>query len=167
MIHIYTDGSARNNGKNNSFGGCGFVIFDQNNNLIDCYSFQTFENVTNNQMELFAILQAFRTIERKYKNNKVTIYSDSSYCINILTDWIYKWSMNNWRDSKGNEIKNFSYIYSLYKYYKKDFFICQINFQLVKGHNDNIGNQLADAVATKNKEKLIKIITENNIKIKI
>lgn len=91
-------------------------------------------------MELFAILQAFRTIERKYKNNKVTIYSDSSYCINILTDWIYKWSMNNWRDSKGNEIKNFSYIYSLYKYYKKDFFICQINFQLVKGHNDNIGN---------------------------
>lgn len=167
MIRIYTDGSARNNGYNNGFGGYGFVIFDQTDNLIDCYTFQTFENVTNNQMELSAILQVFRTIERKYKNNKVTIYSDSSYCINILTNWIYIWSNNNWKDSKGNEIKNLSYIQSLYKYYIEKNLISQVNFQLIKGHNGNIGNELADALATANKEKFSKIILNNHINIKI
>ena len=88
MLYIYIDGSCRGNGKNNSKGGYGIVIFDENRNLIDAYSEQ-FDNVTNNQMELKAFLKTFELLNSKYKNEQATIYSDSAYCINILTSCIY------------------------------------------------------------------------------
>ena len=94
MLYIYIDGSARNNGKKNSSGGFGIVIFDNHYNLIDAYQEQ-FENVTNNQMELKAFLKTFELLNTKYKNEIATIYSDSAYCINILSSWIHKWSKNN------------------------------------------------------------------------
>ena len=87
MLYIYIDGSARNNGRDNSKGGFGIVIFDDDRNLIDAYC-EYFDNVTNNQMELKAFLKTFELLNTKYKNQQATIYSDSSYCINILTSWI-------------------------------------------------------------------------------
>ena len=164
MLNIYIDGSCLKNGQQNSKGGFGIVIFDENNNLIDAYC-EFFDNVTNNQMELQAFLKTFELLNTKYKNNKVNIYSDSSYCINILTNWIYSWSKNNWKNSKNQTIKNFDIIFSLYKYYTIDFFINQINFIKIKGHIGNIGNELADALATANKTKFSNIILQNHINI--
>ena len=160
MLHIYIDGSARNNGRDNSKGGFGIVIFDNDRNLIDAYCEQ-FDNVTNNQMEL----KAFELLNKKYKNQQVTIYSDSAYCINILTSWIYSWSKNNWKTAKGETIKNLDIILSLYKYYTIDFFINQINFTKVDGHKGIIGNELADAIATADKPKVSNIILQNHINI--
>ena len=37
MLHIYTDGSTKGNGKKGSHGGFGIVIFDDNQHLIDAY----------------------------------------------------------------------------------------------------------------------------------
>jgi ribonuclease HI len=37
MLYIYIDGSCRGNGYENSKGGFGIVIFDNNRNLIDAY----------------------------------------------------------------------------------------------------------------------------------
>lgn len=48
MLHIYIDGSCRGNGKKDSQGGFGVIIFDDHCNLIDAYCEQ-FDNVTNNQ----------------------------------------------------------------------------------------------------------------------
>lgn len=91
MLYIYIDGSAKNNGKHHSKGGFGIVIFDDRRNLIDAYC-EYFENVTNNQMELKAFLKTFELLNTKYKDEIATIYSDSAYCINILSSWIYRWS---------------------------------------------------------------------------
>lgn len=166
MLHIYIDGSARNNGRDNSKGGFGIVIFDNNRNLIDAYCEQ-FDNVTNNQMELMAFLKTFELLNTKYKNQQVTIYSDSAYCINILTSWIYSWSKNDWKTAKGETIKNLNIILSLYKYYTIDFFINQINFTKVDGHKGIIGNELADALATANKLKFSNIILQNHVNINL
>ena len=166
MLHFYIDGSCRGNGYENSQGGFGVVIFDDRRNLIDAYC-EYFDNVTNNQMELKAFLKAFELLNTKYKNQQVTIYSDSAYCINILTSWIYFWSKNNWKNSKNETVKNLDIILSLYKYYKINFFINQIIFSKVDGHKGNIGNELADALAQFNKEKFINIILTNHINIKI
>ena len=166
MLHIYIDGSARNNGRDNSKGGFGIVIFDNDRNLIDAYCEQ-FDNVTNNQMELMAFLKTFELLNTKYKNQQVTIYSDSAYCINILTSWIYSWSKNDWKTAKGETIKNLDIILSLYKYYTIDFFINQINFTKVDGHKGIIGNELADALATANKLKFSNIILQNHVNINL
>ena len=166
MLYIYIDGSCRGNGKKDSQGGFGIVIFDNRHNLIDAYCEQ-FDNVTNNQMELKAFLKTFELLNTKYKNQQATIYSDSAYCINILTSWIYSWSKNNWKTAKGETIKNLDIILSLHKYYIIDFFINQINFTKIDGHKGIIGNELADALATANKTKFSDIILKNHINIKI
>jgi ribonuclease HI len=166
MLHFYIDGSCRGNGYENSQGGFGVVIFDDCRNLIDAYC-EYFDNVTNNQMELKAFLKAFELLNTKYKNEQATIYSDSAYCINILTSWIYSWSKNNWKNSKNETIKNLDIILSLYKYYKINFFINQIIFTKVDGHKGNIGNELADALATADKKKFSNIILQNHININL
>ena len=164
MLYIYIDGSCRENGKKNSHGGFGIVIFDEHHNLIDAYCEQ-FDNVTNNQMELKAFLKTFELLNTKYKNEQATIYSDSAYCINILTSWIYSWSKNNWKNSKNETIKNLDIILSLYEYYNINFFINQIYIIKVDGHKGIIGNQLADALATADVPKFSNIILQNHINI--
>ena len=166
MLYIYIDGSARGNGSKNSKGGFGIVIFDESHNLIDAYCEQH-NNVTNNQMELKAFLKTFELLNTKYKNQIATIYSDSAYCINILTSWIYKWCKNNWQNSKGEPIKNLDIILSLYEYYNINFFINQIYIIKVNGHSGIIGNELADALATADVPKFSNIILKNHININL
>ena len=166
MLHIYIDGSCRRNGKKNSQSGFGIVIFDDDRNLIDAYCEQ-FDNVTNNQMELKAFLKTFELLNTKYKDQQATIYSDSAYCINILTSWIYSWSKNNWQNSKGETIKNLDIILSLYEYYNINFFINQIYIIKVEGHKGIIGNELADALAQADVPKFSNIILQNHININL
>ena len=166
MLYIYIDGSSRGNGYKNSKGGFGIVIFDDHRNLIDAYQEQ-FDNVTNNQMELKAFLKTFELLNTKYKNQQATIYSDSAYCINILNSWIYKWSQNNWQNSKGETIKNLDIILSLYEYYNINFFINQIYIIKVNGHKGIIGNELADALAQADVPKFSNIILKNHINISL
>ena len=161
MLYIYIDGSSRKNGKK---GGYGIIIFDDNNNLIDAYQEQ-FDNVTNNQMELKAFLKTFELLNTKYKGEQATIYSDSAYCVNILNSWIYSWSNNNWKTSKGETIKNLDIILSLYKYYNINFFINQIYIIKVDGHKGIIGNELSDSLAKADVPKFSNIILKNHINI--
>ena len=166
MLYIYIDGSCKGNGKENSNGGFGIVIFNNDNILIDAYC-EYFTNVTNNQMELKAFLKTFELLNTKYKNQKATIYSDSAYCVNILNSWIYSWSQNGWKNSKKETIKNLDIILSLYEYYNINFFINQIYIIKVDGHKGLIGNELADALAQFDKQRFINILLKNNINIKL
>lgn len=166
MLYIYIDGSCRGNGKKNSQGGFGIVIFDESYNLIDAYQEQ-FDNVTNNQMELKAFLKTFELLNTKYKNQQATIYSDSAYCINILTSWIYSWSKNDWKNNKNQTVKNLDIILSLYEYYNINFFINQIYIIKVEGHKGNIGNELADALAAADVPKFTNLMLKNHINISL
>ena len=161
MLYIYIDGSSRKNGKE---GGYGIVIFDNHRNLIDAYQEQ-FDNVTNNQMELKAFLKTFELLNTKYKGEQATIYSDSTYCVNILNSWIYSWSKNNWKTSKGETVKNLDIILYLYEYYNINFFINQIYIIKVDGHKGIIGNELSDSLATADVPKFSNIILKNHINI--
>lgn len=118
-------------------------------------------------MELSAILKVFELLNTKYKNQQATIYSDSAYCINALSSWIYTWSKNNWKNSKNVTIENYDLFLNLYKYYNIDFFICQVNFEKIDGHSGIIGNELADALATENSIKFSDIIIHNKVHIEL
>ena len=164
MLHFYTDGSSHKL-NNNSYGGYGIVVFDDDNTLIGCYQKQYSYPVTNNQMELSAILKTFEIKEKFYKNEPIIIYSDSAYCINALSSWIYTWSNNGWINSKNQTIENLDLFQSIYLYYNKEFFLSQIEFKKIHGHAGIIGNELADALAQKNKNKFQNLILENKIKL--
>ncbi len=79
---IYTDGSCRANGN----GGIGIVWLKNGEKILD-YS-KGFKGVTNNKMELVAILYAISSIKKPI--DSLEIVSDSEYCIGVLTN--LKWN---------------------------------------------------------------------------
>ena len=84
MINIYCDGSSKGNP---GIGGFGIAVIE-NNIYVDIYSKQ-YENITNNQAELKALLFALGLATTKYNLDKVTIYSDSAYTVNLFNNWIF------------------------------------------------------------------------------
>ena len=145
-------------------GDGGYAVVILLNNTIEYSYSKQLANVTNNQMELQAILHAFKHIISKNPEEDFVIYCDSAYCVNICNDWIFTWAKNNWVNSKKEEIKNIDLIKELYSYLKIDF----PNFKIEKipGHSDILGNELADALCSNNETKFAKIKKENNIRDK-
>lgn len=156
MIYIYTDGSSKGNPGPGGFG----VVALKDNTIKYSYHEQN-ENTTNNREELKAILHAFYLSQTKFKETDCIICTDSSYCYNICNDWIFSWAKNNWKNSKKKTVENLDLIQQLYNYLNIDFFNCQII--KVNGHQGDIGNELADALATLNNRKYEKIIRENEL----
>lgn len=102
------------------------------------------------------------------EEDRFQIYSDSAYCINILKPggWIETWSRNGWiKSSKKKEVENLDLIKIIYKYLNIEFFNCQVVKE--KGHCGIPGNEIADSLATGNKEKINKIIEKNNLSIRL
>ena len=133
---IYTDGACSGNP---GPGGWGAVIFDERekqNNISG-----KVKDTTNNRMELMATIMALKKIKSK---SDITIFTDSTYVKNGITEWIKKWEKNGWKNSDRKPVKN------------KDLWIklndlCQKNkviWKWVKGHSNNKYNTLADELAT-------------------
>ncbi len=143
---FYCDGSAKNNGYENSSGGFG-VVEIQNDNII--YEYQEFKSpTTNNEMELMAILHILQKLDKEknfdYHNFTPTpiIYSDSAYCVNIINDWMFSWERNGWKRPKNQEIKNLNIIKQIYNLRE----LAQV--EKVKGHAGIKWNEYVDALAT-------------------
>lgn len=150
MIEIYTDGSCL---KNPGLGGYGIVI-KENEKIIFIYQERSDGKTTNNRMELSAILKALELTQKWFKNEQCVIYSDSSYCVRSFNEWLSKWAISNWKNSKEQIVENLDLMQELYKYHQIDF----PNFCIKKipGHCGIIENEIADALATDNKKKLEK-----------
>lgn len=160
MITVYTDGSFR---ASENKGGYGVVFFNENNELIYAYQEQI-DNTTNNKMELMAILHTIEIADRCFPDEDMLIYSDSAYCVNSINTWAANWSKNGWINSKKEPVKNQDLIKIIYNYFTKK--NCKSQLFHLKGHANNIGNELADALATANKAKIFKILEDNHIVIK-
>lgn len=156
-LEIYTDGACSTNG--DWSGGYGMVVMD--NDEIVYAERKDISETTNNREELKAMIAALKYVE-KYPNIHFTIYTDSTYVLNTCTSWIFSWYNNNWKLSSGKEVQNLDLIETLYKYVSKNFSNCQI--EKIKGHSGDVGNELADALATGNKAKIEKVILENGLR---
>ena len=158
MIEIYTDGACKGNP---GPGGYGVVAFD-GDIIIHAFSEESNEDTTNNREEMKAIIHAFKFAENYLNPNEtVIVYSDSAYCVNMINDWIWTWSKNGWKNSKKKEVENIDLVKEIYKYVNREFFNCQV--VKVKGHAGSAGNELADALATCNEKKYLKILSAYNL----
>ena len=144
---IYTDGSAH---PNPGPGGFGVVVLDNNENLLYTYNKQfKEEKVTNNEMEIKAILYSFLNYGVNINNplniEIPTVYSDSNYCVQTFNTWMFNWARNGWIKSDNKVPENLELIKAYYDWYQKGY---RINLQKVKGHANNKWNNMADALAT-------------------
>ena len=117
-------------------------------------------NTTNNREELKAILHVFK-LAAADKDYKYIIYSDSAYAVNMINSWIFGWAKNGWKNSKKQEVENIDLVKELYNYLNIDFFNCQV--KKCDGHSGELGNEIADALATNNNTKFKKLIQDNRI----
>ena len=139
---IYTDGSCLKNGYENSSGGYGVVVMDDDGNVVKCYSSFS-NNTTNNQEELKAVIYAIKNFG--LTKEPIDVYSDSSYVVNTFTDWMFKWERNGWLKSDNKTPENLDLIKEYYNYILKGY---RINLKRVRGHAGILGNELADKLAT-------------------
>jgi ribonuclease HI len=136
MIKIYTDGSCIENPGN---GGWAAIIF-MNNEKIAITGNK--KNTTNNQMELMAAIEALKKIPT---GQKVQVYTDSKYVKLGITEWIEKWSQNNWKTSSKQKVKNLELWTELNEISKKH----KIEWFWVKGHAGDLINEEVDTLAKK------------------
>lgn len=112
-IKIFTDGGCVNNGRIGSRAAYS-VYFPTFNHLDETILLQ--ENPTNQRAELSAILHAFEIIQDNinlFNNNKIIIYTDSSYSIKCITEWTKTWKHNGWKTANGKDVKNREIIQSI------------------------------------------------------
>ena len=134
MIKIYTDGSCIDNpGK----GGWAAIIFMNNKKIVIKGNKK---NTTNNQMELMAAIEALKKIST---GQEVQVYTDSKYVKLGITEWIEKWSQNNWKTSSKQKVKNLELWTKLNEISKKH----KIKWFWVKGHAGDPINEEVDALA--------------------
>lgn len=135
---IYTDGAARGNpGK----AGWGAILIDGK---------KVFEiggaskHATNNQMELTGPIEALKHIKKTEKNVSIEIFSDSKYVILGITEWIFNWQKNNWRNAAKKTVLNKELWEELYELSK----LFKIKWIYVEGHCGHKWNERADEIAT-------------------
>ena len=134
---IYTDGACSGNPGS---GGWGAVILDQDKKQNNISGNE--KNTTNNRMELMAPIMALKKIKLK---SKVTIFTDSIYVKNGITEWIKKWEKNDWKNANKKPVKNKDLWIKLNDLCKKN----KIDWKWIKGHSNNEYNDLADDLATR------------------
>ena len=145
---IYTDGSAH---PNPGPGGFGVIVLDNDEKIQYIYNKQfEKEKVTNNQMELKAILYAFLNYgvninTNEFTNNIPIVYSDSNYCVQTFNSWMFNWANNGWVKSDKKTPENLDLIQAYYEWYQKGY---RIDLRKVKGHAGHKWNEMADKLAT-------------------
>ena len=132
---IYTDGACSGNpGK----GGWAAIILDSDLNQSSISGSES--NTTNNRMELLAAIMALKKIKKK---SDITIFTDSKYVKDGITDWIKKWKLNSWKSSNKKPVKNKDLWIKLDNSCLKH----NVTWKWVKAHAGNKYNNLADELA--------------------
>ena len=128
-VEIYCDGACKGNP---GVGGWGALIICEG---VETEIYGGEIEATNNQMELMAAIKALEFLD---KGSNVSIYTDSQYVFKGMTEWINGWLKKNWKDVKNVDLwKRLLQISILHK----------IDWNWVKAHSDNIGNNRADFLA--------------------
>ena len=136
QVEIYTDGACRGNP---GPGGWGALLRNNGHEKELCGGAL---ETTNNQMELMAAIEALKKIPT---GQKVQVYTDSKYVKLGITEWIEKWSQNNWKTSSKQKVKNLALWTELNEISKKH----KIEWFWVKGHAGDPFNEEVDTLAKK------------------
>lgn len=147
---IYTDGSSLNNP--HGMGAAAFAIYKDDELLLEYV--ESFDKVSNNQMEMLAIIKALEVFsaifvdefaEKSEDEFKLFVMSDSQYCTKGISYWVSGWKNKNWKTSTGKDVLNrelWERMDTLYQLLNKPRFVW------VKAHDADDKNNYVDALAT-------------------
>ncbi len=102
-------------------------------------------STTNNQMELTAAIEALRSV--RPLPGKIELYTDSTYVIRGITQWVHGWKKRDWKTAEGKDVLNRSFWEELQQEVKSRGKENKVEWKYVRGHEGNPGNERADTIA--------------------
>jgi ribonuclease HI len=106
-------------------------------------------HTTNNRMELMAAIKGLEHLKRPCE---VDLTTDSQYVRKGITQWISNWKRNNWRTAAKKPVKNDD----LWKALDALTRTHSISWHWVKGHSGHVENEIADQLANRGIDELVK-----------
>jgi len=133
-VEIYTDGACSGNPGPGGWG----VLLRWRGHEKELLGGQL--ETTNNRMELMAAIQG---IEALKPGSRATLYTDSTYVRDGITQWIKGWKKKGWKTAAKKPVKN----EDLWRRLDEAREGHDIDWQWVKGHAGHPDNERADALA--------------------
>lgn len=133
-ITIYTDGACKGNPGPGGWG----VLFEYNGRQKTMHGGELL--TTNNRMEMMAAISALETLREACE---VTLFTDSKYVMQGLTEWLPGWKARGWKTASKQPVKNQDLWERLDAAVQRH----KIDWRWVKGHAGDPGNEMADQLA--------------------
>jgi ribonuclease HI len=99
QIVVFTDGASKGNP---GPGGWGAIILTADGRVTELGGGQS--STTNNRMELTGAIEAFTRLEGT--PGRVAIYTDSTYVIKGIKEWVHSWKRRGWKTATGTDVMN-------------------------------------------------------------
>ena len=138
-IIAFTDGAASGNP---GPGGWGAIIVSPDGHVTELGGGAA--HTTNNRMELSGAIAALEHVAAHPA--PVAIYTDSSYVIKGITQWVWNWQRRGWKTAEGGDVLNrelWEQLSSLVAARGKG----RISWHWVRGHDGTPGNERVDEIA--------------------
>lgn len=100
---------------------------------------------TNNRMEIVGTLRALAAL-KEAPSPVIFLYTDSTYVIRGITQWIWGWKQKGWRNSAGEEVSNRDLWEELLRQVNR-LKPAKIEWKYVRGHSGVPGNERCDEIA--------------------
>lgn len=140
-VKIYSDGACSGNP---GPGGYGAIVIYNDQYVVEISGYD--KATTNNRMELAGIIHALQTTFNAVGEDvHIDAYTDSVYVIRGITQWVFGWIKNGWKNAEGADVTNKDLWIELFTIVKK--IKSKIQWQYVRGHNGDHGNERCDRIA--------------------
>jgi len=140
LITIHTDGACSGNPGPGGWG----ALLEWKGHEKELFGGEA--DTTNNRMELMAAIQALESLKRAAN---VRLVTDSVYVRDGVTKWIHAWKKNGWKTAAKKPVKN----EDLWRRLDEAADRHEIQWDWIKGHSGDPGNERADELAVKGKDE--------------
>ncbi len=103
------------------------------------------KETTNNRMEMAAAIRALAMLEPK-EQTPIVLYTDSSYLIKGITQWIWGWRSRGWKSADGKDVANRELWEELLRQVTR-LKPSNVDWRYVRGHSGFPGNERCDEIA--------------------
>jgi ribonuclease HI len=138
-IVVFTDGAAKGNP---GPGGWGAIVVVPEQRVTELGGGSP--HTTNNKMELSGAIAALQAVAGQ--SGPVAIYTDSTYVIQGVTQWVWGWRRRGWKTAQGTEVLNrdlWEELSSLAGARARG----ELAWRWVRGHAGTPGNERVDEIA--------------------
>jgi ribonuclease HI len=142
-VVIYTDGACKGNP---GPGGWGALL---RYGKVEKELFGGEQQTTNNRMELMAVIEALRALNRACE---VEIHTDSQYVQKGITEWLNGWKSRGWKTADKKPVKNAD----LWQALDEAAAAHRVSWHWVKGHAGHEGNEHADELANRGVDSVLR-----------